>query len=268
MVHFDAMAARRERPSDNLSDICEREWNSHLRRATFIAWTCALALFCFSGVARAGEAQLTLTSAGNIVDANVYVGPYTAQIAGGNSIQIICDNYDTDVNVGDVWKASMETFADPTFVNDVKFNVNTDPNIPGGSTPTAAAMIVLQDYEAAAWLAQQMMSDYEAITPANQSAMDTQIGELDYALFAIFSTTAAHSPGFDAAASGFYTEALGGTYNVSQFSDVEFRTPDASTPFQEYITVAPEPATWLLFGTGLLLVLLLNLRRVKLISVR
>ena len=147
----------------------------------------------------------------------MYVGPYTAQITGGTSIQIICDNYDTDVSVGGVWKASMETFSDPTFVDDVKFNVNTNPNIPGGSTPAAAAAIVLQDYEAAAWLAQQMMADYEAITRTDESAMDTQIGELDYALFAIFSTAAAHSPGFDAAASGFYTEALDGTTTLSVF---------------------------------------------------
>jgi hypothetical protein len=230
----------------------------------------AVAAFLLAPLASANTTtvQFTLTGSGNIVDNGVYVGPYTGQITGGSSVQIICDNYTTPVHVGLRWNAAQITFADPTFANDVKFNDNinsqtgqyNDLNVPKTDSKSQAAAIVLQDYEAAAWLAQQIQSDYNGITKSNQAVMDTNIGNLTYALLAVFdpslTSPVSKSGGFDTAAQADYNAALQGKYIISEFSNVEFWTPDPTNASQEYITVTPTPesASFLLFGTGLLFI--------------
>jgi hypothetical protein len=47
----------------------------------------------------------------------------------------------------------------------------------------------MQDYDAAAWLAQQIIMDYDSITSSNKTAMDQQIGDLQFALLAIFDSS-------------------------------------------------------------------------------
>lgn len=201
-----------------------------------------------AGTASAGLVNLTLKSSGNIVDNNTYVGPYTAQVTGGSTIQIICDNYNQPVHVGLNWNATMETFSTPNFTSIVKF---------GTATTSLSASAVLMDYEAAAWLAQKIMADYNSITSKNASSMDQQIGDLQYALLAIFSSSAKSSRGFDSQAAIYYWDAFHPTvaYNLSQFSDVVFYTPDPLSASQEYIMITPEPVSALLFGTGLLFIL-------------
>lgn len=215
---------------------------------------CVLSCLCASPIVRANEVNLTLKNVGSIIDNNTYVGPYTAQITGSSSIQVICDNYNTVVHVGLNWNATTITFADPKFAQDVKFSdTSSNPNVPKHGTPPSAGT-VLQDYEAAAWLAQQIMADYNRITPGSKSALYEQIGDLQYALLAIFSSSAKSSRGFDTDAYNYYYQALhpNTPYTLSQFSNVEFWTPDPLGASQEYITITPEPASLLLFGTGIL----------------
>jgi hypothetical protein len=189
---------------------------------------------------------MTLTGPGNIVDSGVYVGPYTAQVS-GKTVLIICDDYDTEVSVPLTWNATLTQVAtDPSFPTGLKLV---------GKSTTGKSDV--QDYEAAAWLAQQIYADYMSITPSNQPTMDSDIGDLSYALWGIFSSSAKGSAGFDAGALADYNTAIKGTYTLSQFSDVEFWTPNPTSASQEYITITPdpitpEPASFLLFGTGLL----------------
>lgn len=188
-----------------------------------------------SGVAQATATGFKLTGAGNIVDNGYYVGPYTATITGGSTLQIICDNFNTSVHVGLTWTAIANTFSNPNFLSAVK--------LAGSGTTGKSA---LQNYEAAAWLAEQILANM---------GNKTKVGDLQFALWAIFSSQAKSSPGFDAAALAYYNTAINGVYTTSQFSNVTFWTPNPLNASQEYITVTPvpEPSTVLLLGVGLLI---------------
>jgi hypothetical protein len=63
-------------------------------------------LFCVPSAAQATATTFTLTSAGHIVDHGYYVGPYTASITGGSTLEIICDNFTTNVHLGLILTAS------------------------------------------------------------------------------------------------------------------------------------------------------------------
>jgi hypothetical protein len=166
-------------------------------------------------------------------------------------IQIICDDYTSPApNIGNSWSATPTTLSDPDFVNDVKFGTTS-------TNPTTIATVT-HEYEAAAWLAQQISADYNSITPSNQAAMDKQIGDLQFALLAIFDPSliprniSSRWGGFDSNADNLYKEALSQSYTTADFAGVEFWTPTPGSNIQEYITITPEPASILLFGTGLL----------------
>ena len=205
-----------------------------MKRPLVLILLSAVALFCVPSATHATATTFTLTSAGNIVDHNYYVGPYTASITGGSSLQIICDNFNTNVHIGLTWTAVANTFSNPTFLANVK--------LAGISTTGKSA---LQNYEAAAWLAEQILANLSNAT---------KVGDLQFALWAIFSPQAKGSAGFTAGAASYYQTAINGVYTTSQFSNVIFWTPNPLSASQEYITVTPipEPSTVLLFGIGLL----------------
>jgi PEP-CTERM motif-containing protein len=71
-----------------------------MKRTLVVIMFFAVVLFCIPSAAQATATTFTLTSAGHIVDDNYYVGPYTASITGGSTLQIICDNFNTNVHLG------------------------------------------------------------------------------------------------------------------------------------------------------------------------
>lgn len=215
-----------------------------MKRCLYTVIFCAVVAFCIPSVAQATPTGFTLTSGGNIVDSGYYVGPYTATITGGSSLQIICDNFNTSVHIGLSWTAVGNVFSNPNFLSAVK--------LAGSSTTGKSA---LQNYEAAAWLAEQIFANL---------GNATKVGDLQFALWAIFSSQAKNSPGFDNAAAAYYNTAINGVYTTAQFSNVTFWTPNPLSASQEYITVTPvpEPSSVLLLGIGLLCVGIVMRRKV------
>jgi hypothetical protein len=205
-----------------------------MKRTLVVILFSTVVLFCIPSAAQATPTTFTLTSAGHIVDHGYYVGPYTASITGGSTLQIICDNFNTNVHLGLTWTAIANTLSDPAFLAKVK--------LAGISTTGKSA---LQNYEAAAWLAEQILANLSNAT---------KVGDLQFAIWAIFSPQAKGSAGFTAGAASYYRTAINGVYTTNQFSNVTFWTPNPLYASQEYITVTPvpEPSTLLLFGIGLL----------------
>ncbi len=101
--------------------------------------------------------SMTLTSAGNIVMAGVYVGPYTATV-NGVTTTVICDDFADETYLGESWTASSTTFSSlGSTLNTQKWNLS-------GSQQT-------QLYNEAAWLVTQLLA---ATNP-------TTIGEIQFA---------------------------------------------------------------------------------------
>jgi PEP-CTERM motif len=230
-----------------------------MKRSSISTCVIALAVFCFSGAAHADSVQVGLTSTGNnyIFDSNfgeaVPVGPYTATVGTTSGVLVICDDYDTTAVLSPPappYNATITQAGTPGFTSGLKFGSGT------GTTGDSA----VTNYDAAAWLAQQIMADYLSITPTSSdayiAATDTEIDDLNYAIFAIFSPETPGAPdpmassAWNSTAAADLNTALTQTYTPGEFSDVEFLTPQPNSASQEFIMV-PEPSSILLLCFGL-----------------
>ncbi|MGB7759244.1 MAG: hypothetical protein WBL61_05415 [Bryobacteraceae bacterium] len=198
-----------------------------VRRLAF--WGIAGAL-CFTGGAVA-QVTMTLTGVGEgFVMGGVYVSPYVATI-NGVTTYVICDDFATDVSLGETWQA----------VDNPLSSVG-----PGGPQKFTSSdwspYTIQQEYDAAAILAEDVIANVGNSTLA---------GEYSYAIWTLFDPAAINGYGGSSltsaetsAVNSFRTAALteaasGGGSGL----DVSIYTPSPLGASQEYLVVSTPEAS-------------------------
>lgn len=184
----------------------------------------------------------------------VYTDPYYAQIGPAGLTQssqfnstnsqaaaIYCDDFLDEVSTGLIWQATVTNMGQLSTTS-----LDTSLMFQSSSAGTQ-----VQDYMAAAWLAEQIAGGKLS---ASQSELDS------YALWYVFDPQALSglSSSDQGLALGDYNDALDAVKNDTpgDFSNVNIYTPLDHTPgsasSQEYFTVGvPEPGTFALMAVGL-----------------
>ncbi len=220
-----------------------------------------LAVASFSSLAVfGGTIQVTLVSG-----AGTNSGPYVADVGALNNVDVVCDDYYDKVQVGEVWNADIETLSQVISDGD-----SATPS--GGVTPTrfTAPTYSTTLYEQAAYLALQLLGANSANAPAIQTAI--------WSLFDSGAPTVAGSGSSSPTSTAYWLKQVSTTGSnwasdlalVTKLgSEIEFLTPTSivkngvtgSNPQEFIYVVTPEPATYAMFGMGLILLSLGTFRR-------
>ena len=177
----------------------------------------------------------------------VYTSPYIIEINGQKTLLLACDDFTTDINIGDTWQANRVDLSQVAPNGPQKFQ-DADVVIPvGDGTTTNHTEYTIEDkYRAAGWLTEQLLT-VPSILSNSQLA-----GQYSFAIWQIFSSVAINGYGgnklslADQAAVGtLMTTAL--NPNTHPTHDVYMYTPSPLGVSQEFIGVAVPEASTLAF---------------------
>lgn len=189
----------------------------------------------------AGADTLNLTGLPSYVYNGVYVGPSSGNLNGVTPLKLICDDY-----------------IDTTYVpSSFTVNVSTIPSLTYGMYAQPWSPGALANYQMAAMLSYQMNQ------PANQN--NTNMGELNYALWNVFNPAVPDTAGSNA----WVAWAQNQDPSAWDYSGVRIYTDtDTVDPHnQEFVSGAasqvPEPVTTALVGTGLIACGMIGRRRTR-----
>lgn len=198
-----------------------------------LRWITLGAALAFAATPASGQVKLQMDSAGHTVFGGVYVGPYFAHQVGAPGqpeMDVFCVDYNHEISIGQQWTANFS-------------------NLSGSLSKTRFNNLVW--YSEAAWLDLQF-----------RTTAQNQWGLLHYAIWNITSPGTPNLGGLSLAdrntVLGYITSAQQnyGQVNLSNWAVVtDVNTVNGQGGAQEYLTqVTPEPGTIILFGTGLVLI--------------
>ncbi|MHB8652232.1 MAG: hypothetical protein ACYC8S_03830 [Minisyncoccota bacterium] len=181
------------------------------------------ALCCLFVGASALASTVTLVNVnGSVVRNGVWEGFYTLTV-NGNSVQGMCDDLNTHVDIGDTWTATVYNYSD----------------VSGGAGKFASLSNAVTRYSQVGWLFSQASAD------PNHNA------DLQEAVWKIMGA----SPTMSSNANSLYSSAIGGSHDTYDWSGVmKVVTPNPFTVSQEYLIPAavPVPPAVGLFLSGLM----------------
>ena len=226
----------------------QKEETLKTRKRTRVLLTVLLslgALFLLQPAAMADMVSMTLTGVNNgYVMGPAYVDPYAATIGNQSGVLVICDDFTAETWVGESWNASVST------VSNLVGNKFKGPE---------QGVSMQQAYDAAAWLAEELMQ------PSNMNNSQNA-GNISYAIWSIFAPGAAVGLPDANLINSIRIEALGKDYTGFNFSNVYVYTEIAGSATncggvgvtcptnspQEFLVVTPEASTPVILAFELL----------------
>ena len=118
----------------------------------------------------------------------VYTSPYGISVNNAVPTWLICDDYTTDISLGQSWTADATTLTtvDSGDVGSLKFasaSYNEAPGIQGATSTPPSLTTVAYDYATAAVLAAELLTSSNVGTSSENTET---VGELSYALWGVF----------------------------------------------------------------------------------
>lgn len=190
---------------------------------------------------------------------NGAVTPFEGLLNGESALFVCDDNHDTVYN-NESWQAT-ETSLN-TIIGD---NGNAIPTVYFGNLKVTGVPVATKLYEEVAWLVWQFGGNSGVSSAIQNAIWDIMDQKGD-------SGMTISTPGYwinlaqqQIGSNGLYLNGKG--LDAAQIADTEILIPQGYTVGtggpQEFLTATPEPGTYVLFGTGLILLSLGTFRRTK-----
>jgi hypothetical protein len=225
-----------------------------MKRCTGILAFLMFACVVPAALADATPVTMTFTDVNGINDGAYYVSPYTGVMSSNGQktpVTLFCDDFNNEVTWNQTWQAYV-TPLNSSNLSNTRYGNSADVALLAGTNPYYAKYTAAQLYAQAAWLTTQ----FDQYLPGNPA----EVVALQYAIWDLFDPNAPTN----AAAKAWILSAEKnyGLVNLNNFELVTNIGPLRLTgQVQEFIVPVPEPGTFVLLGTGLLVVMYFGRRK-------